>query len=273
MPAFLRSGLVLVVAITVAVGITTLPIRAADDSKSLASRIKKLERGLETTQADLATAKSDVQALQAKLQYVSVEMDPINGLAGPHVIFEGCNVHVRSGSGDSTDGTVDLAGQAIIPDTAPLGLGNLIVGYNEQPLSGDPTRGGSHNLIVGPGHNYPSAAGVVFGQNNSSIGPLCIVSGGYNNRASGYTSSVSGGGSNTASGNDSSVSGGNSNVASGDSSSVSGGSFNTASNTLSSVSGGVINEAGGTFSSVSGGYFGTAPNAYDWRAGELFQED
>jgi hypothetical protein len=218
---------VLVVAVTVAVGVTTLPSRAADESKDLLKRIEKLEKKVAT--------------LQAKLKYVSVVQDPINGLAGPHVIFQGCNVHVRSGSADSTDGTVDLAARTSIPDTAPLGLGNLIVGYNEQPLFSGPSRGGSHNLIVGPGHNYPSVNGVLFGQENSATGPLASVTGGYGSEAMGYTSSVSGGASNTASDYFSSVSGGNGNTASGGS---------------SSVSGGKDREALGT---------------YDWAAGTLFE--
>jgi hypothetical protein len=304
MLSYLRSGLVLIVAVTVAVGITTLPIRAADESKDLQSRIEKLEKKVAT--------------LQAKLKYVSVEMEPINGLAGPHVIFEGCNVHVRSGSGASTDGTVDLVNQMTIPDTAPLGLGNLIVGYNEQPTKGSLGRGGSHNLIVGPGHDYPSVAGVLFGQENSAMGPLASVTSGYLNTASGYFSSVSGGAGNTASGNYSSVTGGASNTASGyassvsgggyntasgstssvsggygntasnyyssvsgggasntasgEFSSVSGGAYNTASGTDSSVSGGFENTASGGWSSVSGGNSGSAPGAYDWVAGSLFED-
>jgi len=258
MPAFLRSGLVLVVAVTVAIGVTTLPSRAADESKALLERINKLEK--------------KVSKLEAKLQYVQVVQDPINGLAGPHMIFEGCNVHVRSGSGDSTDGTVDLSAQTTIPDTAPLGLGNLIVGYNEQSMFKSTGRGGSHNLIVGPGHNYPSVAGVVFGQENRAKGPLSNVTGGFINEASGYASSVSGGSGNTATAYGSSVSGGNSNTASGDSSSVSGGDSSEASGYISSVSGGELSNADGNFSNVSGGFFRAATGEYDWVAGALGQD-
>jgi hypothetical protein len=73
----------------------------------------------------VATLKTQVAALQAKLQFVTVENGPINSLAGPHLIFTGANVHIRSGSGETDDGDER--------DLPPTGLGNLIVGYNEEP--------------------------------------------------------------------------------------------------------------------------------------------
>ena len=300
---FLRSVLLVAVGVLVAIGVTTLPSRAADESKDLASRIDKLEKKVAT--------------LQAKLKYVSVVNDPINGLAGPHVIFEGCNVHVRSGSGSTFDGTkINPVDRSTNDKAVPLGLGNLVVGYNEEPASVD--RGGSHNLIVGPRHNYPNVGGVVFGLENTASGLLATViggtineasedytnvSGGARNKASGYASNVSGGDTNEASGSYSSVaggafdkaigrfsnvgggyanftrgdyssvSGGYTNEASGYASSVSGGYFNSASGQYSSVSGGDNNTASGTWSSVSGGYLGNASGIDDWVAGALFQDN
>ncbi len=80
----------------------------------LESRVEALETALATTQSDLAEA-------QAKLAYVSIQQGSMNGVNGPHMIIEGCNLHVRSGSG-ATDDNANLTG-----------LGNLIIGYNEQP--------------------------------------------------------------------------------------------------------------------------------------------
>ena len=40
------------------------------------------------------------------------------------------------------------------PKFSPRGLGNLVIGYNED--SGDDDRSGSHNLIVGGYHSYSS---------------------------------------------------------------------------------------------------------------------
>ncbi len=196
-------------------------------------------------QAQIEELQARVETLEDLTQFQIVEQDPINGLAGPHLIFEGANLHVRSGSGFTDDGG------------SPSGLGNLVVGYNEVqpgPVAGD--RDGSHNIVLGPQHRYLSIGGFVAGFRNTISGSSASVSGGEDNKASGANSSVSGGLFNVASGGDSSVSGG---------------SGNTASNFESSVSGGQGNTASGSNSSVSGGAFRTAPAFRDWAAGSLFE--
>jgi len=178
---------------------------------------------------DLLSAYDDrISDLETKLASVSTE----NG--GDDVVFTGVNVHVRDGSGN-TDGAVN-------------GLGNLIVGYNED-VGDDAVRSGSHNLIVGTEHSYTSYGGLVVGKSNTISGAFTTVSGGYSNTASGWYSSVSGGYSNTASGWSSSVSGGRYNIASGDYSSVLGGGGETA------VDG---NEAWAHYSVIGGGMSNTA---------------
>jgi hypothetical protein len=103
---------------------------------------------------------------------------------GTEVIFEGCNVHIRSGAG-ATDAPVN-------------GLGNLIVGYHE--AFPDDDRTGSDNLVVGPFHSHASYGGLVAGYNNAISGPHASVSGGDANTASGGYASVSGGFGNMAAG-------------------------------------------------------------------------
>ena len=89
---------------------------------------------------------------------------------GNDVIFEGCNVHVRSGAG-ATGAAVN-------------GLGNLIVGYNEaQPAD---IRTGSHNLVVGPFHTYSSHGGLVAGLDNAITGPNTTVSSGSSTAAASH---------------------------------------------------------------------------------------
>lgn len=274
MYSFLRSALLVSIGVTVALGVTTIPSRAGDDSKD---RIDKLER--------------KIKKLEAKLQYVDVIKDPLNGLTGPHMLIEGCNVHVRSGSGSTSDSK-----------GAPLGLGNLIVGYNEDPITEGPGRGGSHNLVVGSYHHYSNISGVVFGRLNTISGFAATVTGGTDNEASDDYTSISGGAENVASGYVSSVAGGNLNAAtgsyssvsggalclstgrfanisggydnytSGDYSCVSGGSDNGALGEYSSVSGGNFNDASGQFSSISGGNDNDVSGQYDWAAGALFQD-
>ncbi len=218
-------------------------------------------------QAQVTSLTSQVSSLQTTLTavqnnhalalgpYVSVDSSAENGLKGPHIIFSGANVHIESGSGSTVDSS---------------GLGNLVIGYDEDSMAAstiDGNRSGSHNLVVGPQHEFTSSGSVVFGYANftsvkfaSVTGGECntagqtsypfvcfassvsadgaSVTGGFDNRASGLVSSISGGQDNTASGETSSVGGGFGNVASGALSSVSGGSDNTASGEISSILGG-----------------------------------
>ncbi len=249
-----RESKLLAIAVLIAALVTTLGCPAQNLAQhTLLGRVKALEEALEAAQADLAEA-------QAKLAHVSVEEESINGLNGPHLIIEGCNVHVRSGSGD----TEDSAGLT--------GLGNLIVGYNEQTPIVTHGRLGSHNLVVGEFHEYPNYGGFVAGIRNAVTGAAASVSGGILNTASNDASSVSGGTTNIASGLTSSVSGGSANEASGTNSSASGGQLNTAAGTYASVSGGSGNTANGSQSCVSGGENRTASNENDWVAGSLFED-
>lgn len=157
----------------------------------------------------VAELEAQVAAMEEVLQYVRVETEEMEGMTGPHWIIEGANVHVRSGSGQTSDDCPSIPSDAnICPNLT--GLGNLIVGYNERrPGGGFPEiRVGSHNLIVGDFHEYSSYGGFVAGAGNNVTGPVASVCGGLFNRASGLASSVCGGTGNVASGFFSSVSGG-----------------------------------------------------------------
>ena len=218
---------------------------------------------LQSTVEDIDIAVSglttDVSELEQKTTPISyVEADD-------SLIFSGVNVFVQDGSGD----TVVDGGQS------EVGLGNLIIGYNEEPSDSSFNRNGNHNLVIGPGHSYEGAGGLVAGLNNSLLADHVSVTGGENNRARAHASSISGGETNvtwgdyssilggylntagvendSADSSHSSVSGGMQNTASGQNASVSGGWDNTASGQNASVSGGSSNEASGTRSSVSGG--------------------
>jgi hypothetical protein len=185
---------------------------------------------------------------------------PCASQVGNEVYFTGCNVNVRNGAGATA---------------TTNGLGNLVVGYNENPFAYP--RSGSHTVVVGSTHGYSSYGGVVFGENNRvsapfatvtggavnvSSGPYAAVSGGVLNQATNYNASVSGGYANTASGGSASVNGGSSNTASGDTSSVSGGSYNEASGLHTTVGGGTDNLASGFYATVSAGTSNTASG--DW---------
>jgi hypothetical protein len=183
----------------------------------------------------LANAKN-VLALDP---FVSVDPNPEIGVIGPNIIFKGANIHIVGGSGSTDD------------NGNRTGLGNLIIGYDEDPsrfdlaigggaslLPGD--RGGSHNLVIGPAHRFTQAAfgGVVAGEFNTISNRAASVSGGRFNTASGEISNISGGDFNTASVGGASVIGGHDNNANGAASVVLGGQFNFARGFESVVLGG-----------------------------------
>ena len=171
--------------------------------------------GLQSQINDIPTVPQNLLDLA---NYVSVDPSTLNDVVGPHVIFSGANVHIQNGRGF----------------TAGLnGLGNFIVGYDEQHSPGDRLRNGSHNVVVGTFNGFSSLGGLVVGANNIISGAFASVSGGADNTASGVSASIGGGHANIASGENSSVNGGQSNTAGGYASTVSGRFSNDAAADLS----------------------------------------
>ena len=144
-----------------------------------------------------------VADLEYKLEYVSGRPN--------EVVITGANLRIVNGLG-STDTT--------------NGLGNLIVGYNEERGGGQDNRTGSHDVVIGSQHNFSSFGGLIVGTRNEISGRFASVSGGEDNTASGDFSSVSGGLTNTASEQAASVIGGVQNTAAARGSSISGGIMN-----------------------------------------------
>jgi hypothetical protein len=189
--------------------------------------------------ADVAALEARIDVLETKLAYLMVDdASIIRGLAPPHVIFRGANVHIQNGTG-ATD-TIN-------------GLGNLVIGYNEMHQHSATDRTGSHNLIVGQEHRFTSSGGIVAGFNNAIFGTWSSVLAGYSNQTTGTGASVSGGSGNISSGSAASILGGGSNSATIDVATVSGGTSNEATGLASSISGGFNNRATALRSSVSGG--------------------
>jgi hypothetical protein len=213
-----------------------------------------IEEDLDRTLWQLVNLWGRVNALERKLTHVT----SVTGAGDlPEVVITGANLRLVNGRRATA---------------TTNGLGNLLVGYNE-PREGENVRTGSHNVVVGQGHNFSSFGGLVVGRQNEIHGAFAAVSGGFDNaasgesaavcggifnRASGKSAAVSGGFDNTASGNAASVGGGDGNTASGNTASVGGGHGNTASGHTAAISGGEANTASGIFSSISGGSEHTA---------------
>ncbi len=144
-----------------------------------------LQKEVVALQAQVATLANRLNQLQANPvlaigPFVSLDLNPQNGVIGPNITFKGVNIHIVSGSGYTTD-FVDSGSVA-------TGLGNLIIGYNEVP-TGDTTwlnsgdRGASHMLIMGRNNKYTnhSFGGIVTGWGNTVNGNDSLILGGEQN--------------------------------------------------------------------------------------------
>ena len=245
-------------------GSTAQAQRIPEPIAALKTQVDNLQATVAALQIQLNRLQTKNEILQGQLTelqannalalgpFVHVDRDQEAGVEGPNIVFKGVNIHLVSGSGTTDDGG------------NPRGLGNLIIGYNEDPGQLDAglepgDRGGSHNLVIGRYNRFSRAAfgGFVAGELNAIRNEGASVTGGNNNTASGGFSMVSGGFQNIAHGEGASVTGGVSNVA-GDGASVTGGFQNTANGDFATVSGGWCNAASGNCATVTGGSGNTA---------------
>ena len=102
----------------------------------LRNRVIALEAAVSALQAENAAQQAEIADLQSRLatveantalqmdSHVIVDSNTIHGAPGPHVIFQGVNVHIQNGEGSTR--------------SSGSGLGNLIVGYNEEPNTLEP---------------------------------------------------------------------------------------------------------------------------------------
>ena len=184
-----------------------------------------------------------------------------NQVRRPTVRFTGVNVQVVNGSGDTY---------------ASNGLGNLVLGYNaarDVEVNESGARPGSHNLVIGDGHEYHSSGGLVAGLSNFLAADGASIAGGYYHQASGVYSFIGGGVGGCTQGEASAMVGGEGNSVTGQFAAVLGGQANIADGADSSVSGGRSNMATGAFSAVGGGKNRTASGSDNWVAGTLLQTD
>jgi hypothetical protein len=172
--------------------VQSLQSQVNDINNSKLATLNTRVDGLNTAVGDLNT-KVDNGVVPDLKKYVSVNTNDMNGVKGPNLVFRGVNVHVQSGAGATADTT--------------SGLGNLVVGYNEQ-ASPDQVRLGAHNLVGGSQNSFSSYGGLVFGVANKVTGTYAAVVSGTNNTASGTSSGILSGETTIASGISSGVVGG-----------------------------------------------------------------
>jgi hypothetical protein len=255
-------------------GLTTFttgsPARAAEvntNFTAVKTAVDENYQRLATVETQLASPQ--MQALLAVAPYLSlIQVD-----GHPVVRISGANVQIVNGMGDTR--TVN-------------GTGNLILGYDEARTDGTPEcsigydtgaavavtnqtqcealsatwalshKSGSHNLVVGALHNYPSAATLIAGERNTASFLAASVSGGHQNRAANFAAAISGGRGNRASGEGASVAGGSTNIAPGMLSSIAGGLGNETTGVGATIAGGQANRASQIAASVAGGVSNSA---------------
>lgn len=243
---------------TIASQATTIDALGSDLAAATTS-IVTLTGDLDVAEQTLGTQGATLVAaapVLAMAPYVSVDTKALNGLSGPHIIFQGANVHVRS----------------MRDWDATTGVGNLIVGWDEAYSDPAPVRTGANNLVVGPDHSFTNSAGLLAGYGNTVSSYAGSALGGMDNSVIGAYCTVVGGNSNTSGTPDglagyATVVGGVKNTASGTWGSVLGGGYNAASGASSTVVGGYYNTAGSYGSSVAGGSNLVASGSYGWFAG------
>jgi hypothetical protein len=95
--------------------IAALKAQVAD----LQNQVNSLQTSNTTLQTQLAAVQSNHALLLGP--FVNVDPNPEIGVIGPNIVFSGANIHIVSGSGATND------------NFSATGLGNLIIGYNEDP--------------------------------------------------------------------------------------------------------------------------------------------
>jgi hypothetical protein len=188
-------------AVSVAILASLAPAQAQGQPGSVPppAQIAALQSQVADLQQQINTLKTQLANVLTLSKYVIVdENNTENGVKPTNIVFHNANIHIVSGSG-ATDDTSQTTG-------APLsGLGNLIIGYDENPPSSpnqSPDRSGSHNLVIGRYHSFTTNAfgGLVAGEGNTIKNGLESVMGGLNT-VSGYGATICGGLNNTVTAN------------------------------------------------------------------------
>jgi len=162
----------------------------ANYEASLSSQLAAANSRLNALEKPVVGGGSVDPVLAELAKYVTVDTGVLNGVKGPHIIVTGVNLHLRSGHNATNDGG------------ALSGLGNLIVGYNEEQSSAAlyndgnncmRSLTGSHNIVTGVGNLFTSYGALVAGSNNCVTSPNSSILAGDTNEAHGLNSAILGG--------------------------------------------------------------------------------
>lgn len=198
------------------------------------------ERGLSGTPANLASLEGRLKSLETENEALSSTVDEMTAtLAGVRregttLVFEGMNLQLLNGP---------------FGDPQTNGLGNLIVGHNEQPG----TQSGSANIVIGSEHQaFTSYGDIIGGAFNEGTARGALVTG-VQNKAGGNYDGLLGGRFNEATEESTAVVGGAEDRATEIYAVAVGGRKNQANGAISVAIGGSENKSSGSFSFERGG--------------------
>ncbi len=164
--------------------VNSLVSTVGNDSSGLVSYFAALQGTVNSHTTAINSHSNSISNLNIGVSTLNTTLTGVSRLIDPNtgkttIRFSGVNVQIVNGT-NTTSGDVN-------------GLGNLIVGYNEERTDWNATnnRSGSHNLIVGSMNNYTSCGGFIAGYNNT-IGYMNGVRGGNYSLAIGISNIVSG---------------------------------------------------------------------------------
>jgi uncharacterized coiled-coil protein SlyX len=195
--------------------------------ETLQSTVASLRDQIASFQSDLALQTSDLAVVSGNpVLNLEPHIKVTSDERGPLIIITGANLQIVNGQDQGGTETIN-------------GLGNLIIGYDEENSVNNTNfqycsdgqfknqeicesngaswsnshKSGSHNIVLGSENSYSSFGGLVAGKRNFITNEYASVLSGFGNAASGPQSGVLGGGLNEASSERSTISGGSQNLA------------------------------------------------------------
>lgn len=118
--------------------------------------------GIQTT---IVSLQNQVIALQTELAEVQSHL--VFGLNDYVSVIDSTNTVMVSGANFQVTNGLGAAPNSWLGQTGTNGLGNLIIGYNEETgYAEEYVRTGSHNLVIGVGHSYMGYGNIIGGMRN-----------------------------------------------------------------------------------------------------------
>jgi len=173
------------IAVTQNVNLDNLESSVSNNTTNIAANTHDLNDADGRLQYFVNLLSNRITAVETKTADMSITNLTYNGIDYKTVRFSHVNVQIVNGTGATASSSQGLING--------LGLGNLIIGYNEDNEFNPLSRTGYHNLIVGTSNEYTSYGGVVFGKANTLSSEYSTITGGYINEVTLPYSSISGG--------------------------------------------------------------------------------